>query len=439
MAFVADLLAEWLRENSDSLERDLRGRRGPLSEEIAERARRLWVPAGLEGRSSGVEAVAVDGGLMRLRLGDGGALIVATAFAVGRGLEEREVRCEVAYPPRADYAGLLMKVLELRVARRALERLPKGGLLLLDGSLYGLCSTLPITPARAPSGYGEALLEFYSELTGLIGECERRSVGLASLSKTTSTSLLRDWCVAELFSEEVERLRRSGLLEAEDLGRAEGLLSIAIEKPQRAVSTAKSLELKYGRVVERLRALVEEWVTNLTDLHLLRGVAEGKGYTVPILLGPSSKFKEIIEKAYEDPYSYAEVRLRLPVEMRDRVQEVAEGLKSLSAVVMTYAKFGERDYPIRVDVTAASLGAGERFFEVSALEPMRDPEVMKRLEDLLSQLGSMYVSREIHNALLFEADRRARITREDARAIVELVEREVGVLELSRRPIPDLL
>ncbi|MEN3048059.1 MAG: DNA double-strand break repair nuclease NurA [Candidatus Caldarchaeales archaeon] len=438
MALVADLLAEWLRENSGSLERDLRGRRGPLSEEIGERARRLWVPADLEGRSTGVDAVAVDGGLMRLRLGNGGALIVAAAFAVGRNIEEREVRCEVAYPPRADYAGLLMKVLELRVARRALGWLPGGGLLLLDGSLYGLCSALPITPARAPRGYGEALLEFYSELTGLIGECERRSVALASMSKTTSASIVRDWCVAELFSEEVERLRRSGLLEAEDLRTAEKLLYLAKDKPQRAVRAARSLEAKYGRVVERLRALVEERLTDSTDLHLLRGVAEGKGYTVPLLLGPSSRFKEMIEKASEDPYGYAEVRLKLPVEMRDRVREVAEGLKSLSAVAVTYAKFGDRDYPIRVDVNAALLGAAERFFDVLAPEPLKDPEVTERLEDLLSALGSMYVSREIHNALLFEADRRARITREDARAIVELVERKVGPLELSRRPIPDL-
>ncbi|MCS7142684.1 MAG: DNA double-strand break repair nuclease NurA [Aigarchaeota archaeon] len=143
MAFIADVLYSWVRENSERLSRDLRGDDRSLLKEFKEMVCGMWITTNFEGSIEGVRVAAVDGGLMKFRLDNGGSLILASAYGVGEGVEERESMCKVIYPPYQKYAQLFMKSLELSVARKLIGELSGGGVLLLDGSLYGLLSTPP--------------------------------------------------------------------------------------------------------------------------------------------------------------------------------------------------------------------------------------------------------------------------------------------------------
>ncbi|MEM4415980.1 MAG: DNA double-strand break repair nuclease NurA, partial [Candidatus Caldarchaeum sp.] len=137
MAFVADLLDSWLQQYGEKLARLVNDGGNPFLSELVNYCRSLWISTDFGDGENFDEVAAVDGGLMRFRLANGGSLILAAACGYGPEIEERDFKCVVAYPPSARYASLLMKSLELKVARKTLNHLSSDGLLLLDGSLYG--------------------------------------------------------------------------------------------------------------------------------------------------------------------------------------------------------------------------------------------------------------------------------------------------------------
>ncbi|MEM0483039.1 MAG: DNA double-strand break repair nuclease NurA, partial [Nitrososphaerota archaeon] len=391
-----------------------------------------WAPLRSEGASWPGRVGAVDGGMIRFRLDNGGSLVAVSAIGIGEGFEEREVDCAVLYPPHRDYSSLLMRRLELRVARKVVERVGAGGLLLLDGSLYGLLSHIPVTPTVAPNGYGSLLIDFYSELAGLLEDSSRTGVWLVSVSKSSSSSFLRDYALSILYRREIERLRELNILESGDLQMVETLLYKLFRSPLEAVKLVKSLEARYGHFIRRIELIVREGLVKTPDLLLLKRYTDGVGSTEPLLLGPSSRLRDLYELALRDSLEYTARRLLLPEEEAGKVRDVLQRLVSVPAVASLYVRLSSSDYPLKIDVTASILGVGRRYFDAG-----ETPEKVEgvNVQQLIAALKNMYGGREVYNIWLYEADRRARLRRHDSGAIIEVLGRRVGGIGLARRPL----
>ncbi|MEM1948785.1 MAG: DNA double-strand break repair nuclease NurA [Candidatus Caldarchaeum sp.] len=406
----------------------------PFLSDLVNYCRSLWISTDFGDGENFDEVAAVDGGLMRFRLANGGSLILAAACGYGPEIEERDFKCVVAYPPSARYASLLMKSLELKVARKTLNHLSSDGLLLLDGSLYGLFSTLPITPANSPSDYGELLINFFEDLADFLDEAMNSQVKVASIAKISSSTSLRDYIITRQHMEEVKQLKQSGHVEPEDMQSIENILYTAFRNPGKAVKTVENLKTKYGRKLENLVKIIRETSFKTPDLLLLKNCCTENGYSAPLLLGASSRLRDIHLLATRDPDQFAENRLRLPSDKSPKIHQVFNRLQSLRAVVSSYVKFDTSDYPLKIDVPAFTLDSYERFFEVDV------PELFKKRDKFLkivSALKQMYGSKEVYNVWLYEADRRARLRKADAPILLELVDKAVGPVELSRRQLPE--
>jgi hypothetical protein len=120
-----------------------------MSDELCDLIRGLWIPKIPEEHVDVGRVAAVDGGIIRFRLANGGALVVVAAQGIGRGVTEMSsVECSVVYPPHSGYGRLMMKKLELKTGLKMLESLGPGDVLLMGR----LPLWVAVYPARHTTG-----------------------------------------------------------------------------------------------------------------------------------------------------------------------------------------------------------------------------------------------------------------------------------------------
>jgi hypothetical protein len=425
-------LREFLEADAEKLRRSIEDGPSKMSNELGEMICRFWIPKIPEDHMDIGRIAAVDGGIMRFRLANGGALVVVGAQGIGRGVSETSsVECTVVYPPHSGYGKLVMKKLELKTGLKMLEGLGPGDVLLMDGSLYGLLSTLLVTPRGTPEGYGRLLIEYFTTLFDFLDKAMNNKTLVLFLSKVSSSRYLRDYLLSLLFIEEVKKLKSACILEVEELNIIEGLLYKVFRKPIEALDYTARLRMKYGHVVDRLVDLVDEGISKTPDLLLLRRNVNGQGYTKPALLGASSVQRD--EMSRKSPGLVKKVLTRLMVDKSytGMVEEVLERFRDVYAVISFYARLGRHDHPVKIDLPCFCLGVEKRFFDVYLPEILEDLKV----EKVVKILSTMYGGPELYNIWLYQSDRLARLSRRDAPVIAELLERYLGPLPLARRPI----
>jgi len=431
MAYIADILDVYLDKNADQLLKQLTNRHSMLLDEIGRVIRGLWIPLDSAESDWPGRVAAVDGGSVGIRLDNGGLLAIISAYGISEGFEERLAECAIIYPPHPSYVSLLRQKLELSVAKKLIMRLKRGDLLLLDGSLYGLLSKPPITPVRAPNSYGSLLLDFYSELTSLLNEASDRGVWLVSISKVSSSRFVRDYALYLIHQEEVEKLRSSRYLEPKDLQNIETLLYEIFRNPMKAYMTVKRLKANYGTLMDKIELIAREGLLKTPDLFLLKHYTHGAGFTKPLLLGPSSRLRDSYNNALANYRVYTVRRLLLEEEKSDRARETLQKLTDVAAVASFYLRLDPSDYPLKVDLPASCIGIDRKFFDVSMPEPVDEDKV----RGLVSSLKAMYGGKEVYNVWLYEADRRARLRKDEIKPLIEVLERKIGRLDLARRAL----
>jgi hypothetical protein len=433
VSYITPGLKNFLEADAEKLRRGIEEGPSKMSDELCDLIRGLWIPKIPEEHVDVGRVAAVDGGIIRFRLANGGALVVVAAQGIGRGVTEMSsVECSVVYPPHSGYGRLMMKKLELKTGLKMLESLGPGDVLLMDGSLYGLLSTLLVTPRGTPEGYGRLLIEYFTTLFDFLDKAMNNKTLVLFLSKVSSSRYLRDYLLARLFNEEVKKLKDLGMLEAEDLNTVEELHHKVFRKPVEALEYVRYLSKKYGHVVDRLADLVGEGVSKTPDLLLLGRVISGQGYTKPALLGASSAQRDELGKKLS-PELVKKILKRLMVDRSctNMVEEVLKRLQDVYAVISFYAKFGPYDHPLKIDLPCFCLGIENRFFDVYI------PEIHDELnvEETLKILSNMYGGPEVYNIWLYQSDRLARLSRREAPVIAGLLDRYLGPLPLARRPI----
>jgi hypothetical protein len=197
MPNFVEKLVEKLREKADSLSETLRKDVNPLEEPLRRLMEQNWhsLPPS-KGRRR--PAFAVDGSLRRSHLANGAYLFVAQALLIGevdgRRVEDVAVDVEIlrGSTPRSTverFADLFRQCLEVSLAKENVEKIPEGGVLFLDGALYGQLPQLYPLEIEGYSGKNlpKDILEAYLEL---FKKCRERGVILISIAKTSREALL---------------------------------------------------------------------------------------------------------------------------------------------------------------------------------------------------------------------------------------------------------
>ena len=395
-----------LRESANDL--------GP-QRELAPWARNLYLKKWNycdSSRDPGVAIVASDGSIGESSFSGGLTVWVARAIAhIYRNdlsiANLQEVAVKIGY--RLLGQSLFMKALEIKVLREATEKALRehgGALSIFDGSLYLTFLHHPPRLRAIEWIFGKYL----NELTSLLNLTKSGAIVLG-LSKDSDISYLR------------ARILLDALLE---------------------VDPSLGSELSKGRVVsrmaERLKLKLENWKNNVllrnyldeleletSDESVYGEVAEGPGFTTPLLLAPQTLFTtEEIDGGTE---SWWDSAFRKRLEGNARSSSLARALDryfDLPPLALSYWKPRHESRAYRIDIPSNLLGFEGRCGDIS--EDKFFEEGLGKVADLVASLNSIsqypYVAKP-----LAEVDEIARLDR----SLYKLAYEPVIVEELRKR------
>lgn len=142
-----------------------------------------------------ISAFAVDGSVRRANLVNGAYLFVAQALCLGSdGFEDTEVEIEIIRGTAERgtverFADLLLKQLEIRLATNCLPVVPYGGVIFLDGALYGQLPQLYPLRLELDVDTSEDLYDFPELILGnilyLFEQARQRKIRVVAVAKTS--------------------------------------------------------------------------------------------------------------------------------------------------------------------------------------------------------------------------------------------------------------
>jgi len=384
--------------------------------------REHWIKVELSTSSpADFSVLAIDSSSRRVSTANGGVFYVVRALGVARGVRYRELIADFDYVSdtleESTVISRKMEWLEHKVALKALED-GFSGYILFDGSIYGRVAHLPLETGFARDR--AFMLDYFETLLELLEFCKRVGVQIIGISKESRTSFFREFLLMKL---------AIGLKDEFGLSKAEivDLLSLALDNKRDAL---RKLESEYSDI-ELLERIVEELISKKPDFQLVLEFAEGAGYTTPLLLGASARWRRAAKLILKDPEAY--VRVQFPVcsrseEFVDRAVEVVKRIPRMPAIVSFHVLPSLNDTPMRVDLPAWQLGIDKTLFEVGWPE-----DIGVDVSEILRLISAGYCGSENYNIWLKAADNGVKLNREIFENVyLRKFEEIVGVFITSR-------
>ncbi|MCC6176109.1 MAG: DNA double-strand break repair nuclease NurA [Chloroflexi bacterium] len=354
---------------------------------LREALRAAWRPLPRSDSGEARRAFAIDGSQGIRHFNNGWSAVVCHALCVGPGLEAPsvEVRFFRSNLPEAvlsRYAGLLMRLLELRVALAQVNE-ARGAVLCLDGSLHTALPHL-LYPLDV-EGERDLPLRVLATYLDLLSACRDQGVLLLSLAKTSTGAFL---------GEALMRLQATDWLPGDaDLD----------DDPLPPLPTDVEALFRWTDEAGLSRPLVlGSYGFGRRRGQLLRGAA----WPTRAFQGPA-----------DDRAGYA---------------RLLERLAETSATVSLYVRLRPRDDVLRLDLPAWSVGVPDRIRD-TYLRWADDA----RLDATLGHLVGAYGGRSVYHAALYVADRLVRLSSEAIdQAYLSIIRAQLGAFvqyDRSRR------
>lgn len=212
-------LNERLTRKRDELKTNLHQSGKRIDAELRARVLEHWhspLPPRRDGQKR--PAYAIDGSRRRANLVNGSTVFVAQALIMGETINEPITDIEILPGTvRAEtmdrFADLMLRQLEIHLAREYAASIPPQSILYLDGAIYGMLPQLyPLRSDGIPQDrdYATMLLADYRELFRL---CAAREILLVSISKTNRQALLSKIIQRDLMRDEILEITDSALLD----------------------------------------------------------------------------------------------------------------------------------------------------------------------------------------------------------------------------------
>jgi len=357
-------------------------------------------------KPSSLGITAVDSSRYTNLMSTGGIFYVIRSLAACRNSERKLLETDVFFTKAGlleaeRFVGTKMELLEFQVAIDALESGFECGCLLIDGSLYGRISHLPIeTPVEDQR---LMLLHYFETYRRFLDLCKKKGILLIGVSKESRSTFYRDYLLKLIFDETFEGL--GGDVDPLDLQKLKPLFSEALGNEKSALAKFAALEQKYGKKFGVLRLVFDELGCSRPDYQLIMNLAGSKGYTTPLLLGPSVRMALRFEQCWRDPVKY--VRTYFPVTYRQKGKEfvkwasdILAGLTAFPGIVSMYVLLDKRDSPIRLDFPCWDYS----FSRTGWPKP-----VDVSLDEVLKVMATGYCGLDCYNLWLKNVDERVRL------------------------------
>jgi hypothetical protein len=242
-----------------------------------------------------------------------------------------------------------MEMIEFQAAIDALKNGFECSTVLIDGSLYGRAMHVPVETKIEEDR--TTVLDYFKTYAELLDICKKKGILIAGVSKESRATFYRDYLLKLIFGEELEQLD----IEEGDKQKLRDIFPEMLEKEKTAFSKFKRLKAKHGSKLESIDLIFTELVSSRPDYQVVMSFAGKKGYTHPLLLGPSAYAARRIRSIAANPKKYTVGNF--PIATREKGREfvdwaskVVSDIPGFPSFVSFYLLLDTRDSPMRIDV-----------------------------------------------------------------------------------------
>lgn len=378
---------------------------GPL---IKQEIKKWWIPVSIktyERKPNDFNVLAIDSSYQMERLKNGGLFYVVRALGLNGKNEHRELEADFDYTEGSahEVTSIVQRKMEYLEIKLAAEAISNGfeGVVLIDGSLYGRISHLVIeSPLSNDRGF---FIRYYQEIMKLFKLAKKNNVLVIGVSKESGSRFFRDFLIKQIIT--LPNVR--GEVSEEE---AKRLVSTALDRKREAFRYLEQLKLEHSNI-GLLEDVLKELTTPRPDYQLIETSITEPGHTVPLLLGPSSRWLRRIRQIEMDPLGYLKSHFPVLSNNEDFVayaKVVLNHLKELPAIVSFHILPDRRDSPLRIDVPAFCIGLSTKFQDVGWPEAIDED-----ISEVLSVVATGYGGLDYHNIWLWKVDREVKFHRKE--------------------------
>jgi hypothetical protein len=437
MPHFLDLFLHELHEKRDAFRRRLSGEESTELDGLIKSAfQKEWheLPP---PKKQDLRVIAVDSGRATREYGSGTFMYICRASAyTSWGPSQRKVtsNAHIIASTREqlnDLVSLRSEHIEHQVVLETIRETSEVDLVLIDGSLYGRITHVPIS-FNYP-GERALYLRYMQTFIQLLEECRKRKILILGISKDSVARHLTRLLLEDVKAKVLKDFEQ--ILSPEDLEQLIQFMDTEHKQTLAGIRFQRKVGLSAGQR-ELLGDLLYELRRPRPDFHLITAWAETAGYTTPIepypdvplfkyeSKNPADYVRRRFVNAYND-FKHEEdfEKWAIPV-MKDTFQ--------LPTFVTVCAKFAHNDTPLRIDVPAFSIGLPTRLSQISSSRMLSPPP--QKILDILETVRGEYGGPELYNVYLVRADQEARLPVNDVTTLYEpLVEKELKLSLIPRR------
>lgn len=339
---------------------------------------------------------AVDSSSYYITTADGGIFYVARAIARAGESTYRKLDADVEYtsepePKIVEFVGRKMEWLEHEVALEvAKEKLAE--YILIDGSIYGRLAHLPLELHYANNK--DFMLEYFETLAKLLETCEKNRIAVIGISKESRTSFFREFLIRVIACNLKEKIGLS-------IDKIQEILTLALDNKRKALEESE----KVGN--ELLRDLIEELISRKPDFQLILKYARNEGYTTPLLIGASARWRRSYKRIKINPEEF--VKSNFPFlsrneEFVESALKIVRKMEKFPSIVSFHLLPAINDTPIRVDVPSWVFGIEKKLAEIGWPE-----ETKVDIDKILKLISAGYCGLENYNIWLKAVDEEVKL------------------------------
>ena len=352
------------------------------------------------------DVLAVDSSVYTNLLSNGGVFYIIRSLAVRKDVVWKRLESDVIFS-RDKISRIReliiekMEMLEFEVALDALRAGFDGDAILLDGSLHGRVSHVPIESRVEEES--DALLHYFRVYKELLDACCKSNVNLIGVSKESRSTFYRDYLLRIIFDEKLKDLD----IEEEDKKRLKEIFFQILDVEKIAFRKFSKLKEKYGDKLDIAELILKELASSRPDYQLIMNNVHHAGYMRPLMLGPTVKMARRLKEYYKDPKECVSKYFpRLTIEKGENftrwASDILKGILDFPCFISFYVLLDPRDSPIRVDIPYY----GKSLFEVGWPTPFGAD-----INDLLKVIVSGYCGLNAYNLWLKNVDEKVRLRR----------------------------
>lgn len=399
-----DLYFRELSKKSERMKSDYTMKSSRVALELKRVFERFWISTDFPSSSpSEFQVLAVDSSYQHMMTSNGGIFYIVRSLALSKSGKYRDLVTDFDFTsdPINEAVEVIQRKMEWLEHRVALQAVRDGfnGFILLDGSIYGRLVHIPIE-----TGYVNDrafMLKYFETLIELLETCREGAIPIIGISKESKTAFFREFLIKKIACE----IRDEIGLNTEEIER---ILSLALDNRRMVINELK--KMKKERDIDIFRDLIEELFARRPDFQLILSYAEGAGYTTPLMLGASVRWRRSYKKIISNPEDF--VRSNFPISSRDKnfvdwAVGIVKKIPDLPAIVSFHLLPAVNDTPMRVDVPAWFFGIEKKLSEVGW------PEVVSvDLNDILRLISAGYCGLDNYNIWLKAVDDNVKLRRD---------------------------